>query len=65
MGSILLNPKDKKEFKFISNLLSKLGIDAKVLSDEELEDLGMSKMMKGMDQSDLVSKEEIIKKLSA
>jgi len=65
MGTILLNPKDKKEFKFINDLLSKLGIDAKVISDEEMEDLGMSVLLKDLDHTDLVHKDEITKKLRA
>jgi hypothetical protein len=63
MNSIIINPKDKKEFEFVSELLRKLGIDVKVLSVEEKEDLGLAIFMKDVDQTDLASEEEIMSKL--
>lgn len=63
MSSIVINPKDPKEFKFIKNLLKKLGVKSKVLSDEEIEDLGMSVLMKDADRSERVSEPEVINKL--
>jgi hypothetical protein len=65
MSSIVVSPKSQKEFQFISELLSKLGVRSKVLSDEELEDLGLAVMMKDVDRSEVVSEDEIMKKLKA
>ena len=65
MSSIVVSPKSQKEFQFISELLNKLGVRSKVLSDEELEDLGLAIMMKDVDRSDVVDEAEIIQKLKA
>lgn len=63
MSSIVINPKSKKELQFISELLDKLGVSSKVLSDEELEDLGLSLLMKDVDRSDIATEEEVMAKL--
>ncbi|MFT7036764.1 MAG: hypothetical protein ACJA2S_005303, partial [Cyclobacteriaceae bacterium] len=60
MSSIVINPKNDSELNFISELLQKLGVDSKVLTDEELEDLGLSILMKEVDRSEVVSEEEIM-----
>lgn len=65
MSSIVVNPKSQKELQFISELLSKLGVRSKVLSDEELEDLGLAVMMKDVDRSEVASEDEIMRKLKA
>jgi hypothetical protein len=63
MDSIIINPKNEKEFKFISDLLKKLGVTSKVLSAEEKEDLGLSFLMANSNRVEEVPREEIIKKL--
>ncbi|MEQ8554518.1 MAG: hypothetical protein RIC06_14830 [Cyclobacteriaceae bacterium] len=65
MSSIVVSPKSQKELQFISELLNKLGVRSKVLSDEELEDLGLSVMMRDVDRSEVVTEDEIMKKLKA
>ena len=63
MSSIVISPKSQKELQFISELLSKLGVRSKVLSDAELEDLGLAVMMKDVDRSEVVGEDEIMQKL--
>ena len=63
MSSIVVNPKSQQELKFLSELLKKLGVDSKVLSDEDVEDLGLAVLMKDVDRSDSVSEDDIMKKL--
>jgi NADPH:quinone reductase-like Zn-dependent oxidoreductase len=63
MSTIVVNPKDKNEFLFVTQLLEKLGIDVKILSDEDKEDIALSLMMAEVDQEDRVSEEEVLKKL--
>lgn len=63
MSSIVVSPKNQKEFQFVSELLNKLGVRSKVLSDEELEDLGLAVMMKEIDRSEVISEDEVMKKL--
>jgi len=63
MSSIVVNPKNEKELRFVSELLEKLGVNSKVLSDEEQEDLGLSLLMKDSNRSEVVSQEEVFNKL--
>lgn len=63
MGAIVINPKNDKELQFVAELLKKLGVATKVLSDEEQEDLGLSLLMKNVERAELVNEEEIIGKL--
>ncbi|MFT7231450.1 MAG: hypothetical protein ACI8TA_000659 [Cyclobacteriaceae bacterium] len=63
MSSIVISPKSSQELKFISELLQKLGVKSKVISDEDTEDLGLSLLMKDVDRSDIVTEDEIIAKL--
>lgn len=65
MKSIVITPKDARELKFVSELLKKLGINSRVLNEEEKEDIGMSVLMEEVDRSSKVSKEEIMKKLTS
>lgn len=63
MSSIVVNPKNPQELQFLSELLQKLGVDAKVLSDEDTEDLGLAILMKDVDRSDVASEDEVMAKL--
>ena len=65
MNALVITLKNDNEFKFIIDLLEKLGVGSSELSQDELEDLGMSKLMRGIDKSKKVSRTEIMKKLSA
>lgn len=63
MSAILINPKNKEESRFLSELFAKMKIDAKFVSDEQIEDAGLAMLMKEVDRSDFVSEEEIEYKL--
>lgn len=65
MESIIINPKTKDEAKLIADLLEKMNISSTVITDEEKEDMGLLLMMKEVDQSDIVSREEVMKKLTS
>ena len=65
MKALVITPKNDNEFKFLSNLLKKLGISSSALSYEDLEDIGMSKLMRGVGKTKKASRAEIMKKLSA
>jgi len=65
MESIVISPKSKDEAKLITDLLEKMNITAKVITDEEKEDMGLLMMMKEVDRSDKVSYEEVMKKLNS
>jgi hypothetical protein len=63
MKALIVKPKDPAEIKFVSELLKKLGIASKQMEWEELEDYGMSVLMKDVDRSKKISRESVMKKL--
>jgi hypothetical protein len=65
MEALVITAKNDSEFKFLSDLLKKLGVSSSALSYEDLEDIGMSKLMRGVDKTNKATRTEIMKKLSA
>jgi hypothetical protein len=65
MKSVLITPKNETELKFISALLKKLGVSSKIISAEEVEDAGLSLLMKEADRSEKVSRSTIMDKLKS
>ena len=63
MKAMVVTPKNQSEYKFLYDLLKKLGIMSATMSEEELEDLGLAKLMKAADKTKKVSRESIMKKL--
>lgn len=63
MKAMVITPKNKDEFEFINDLLNKLGISSATMTEEELEDIGMSKLLKSVDKTKKVSKKSIMQKL--
>ena len=65
MKALVITPKNDNEFKFVTDLLKKLGVGSSPLTQDEIEDIGMSKLMRGIDKSKKATRAEIMKKLSA
>lgn len=65
MKALVVTPKNNNELKFVADLLQKLGVDSLTISVEELEDIGLSKLMHQVDKSKKAGRTEIMKKLSA
>ena len=65
MKAIVVTPKSDNEFKFLTDLLKKLGIGTSTLSKSEIEDIGMLKLMNNVDKSKRATRAEIMKKLTA
>jgi hypothetical protein len=64
MKAIVVTPKNSNELKFVTDLLKKLGVGSSTVNQEELEDIGMSKLMRQVDKTKRASRTEIMKKLS-
>ena len=64
MKALVIKPKNEKELRFVSELLKKLGINSSSLSLEDLEDVGLSQLMRKADKSKKATRTEIMKKLS-
>ena len=65
MKAIVVTPKSDTEFRFVTDLLKKLGIGNSALTKDDIEDIGMLKLLNNVDKSKKVSRSEIMKKLSA
>lgn len=65
MKALVVTPKNRDEFKFVADLLKKLGVGSSTVTQEELEDIGMSKLMRQIDKTKKASRTEIMKKLTA
>lgn len=63
MQSIIIQPKDQKEFLFISEMLKKMDIKSKVLTDEEKEDFALGKAIEIGMKTKNVPKSAILKLL--
>ena len=50
--------------QLVSDILKKMRINAKQLTKEDREDLGLSKLMKQANRSEKVSREQVMKSLS-
>ena len=63
MESIVISPKSRSKLKFVFELLSKLKISSKVLSEEDKEDIGLSVLMKQVDRKRKVSRDMVLRNL--
>ncbi len=63
MKSYVITPRDKSELRLISEFIESLGLSVSSFTQEEMEDLGLSKLMKGVDRKKTVTKASILKKL--
>ena len=63
MKSIVITPKNKSEFEFVSNLMKKLGLASRTLSVEEKEDAGLGLLLREVDRSAKVKKSTVLKNL--
>lgn len=64
MSSIIISPKSEEEAQFILALLKRLQISAITLTEEEQEDWGLGLLMKEVDRSEKISKDDLTKKRS-
>ncbi len=64
MKAIVVTPKSDTEFRFITDLLKKLGVGTSTLTTEQIEDIGMLKLLRNVDRSKKASRSAIMKKLS-
>jgi hypothetical protein len=63
MKTLVIQLKDDAEMQLISGLLKKMRIQSKVLTTEDMEDIGMGEMMLKVDRSEKVSRELVMNKL--
>lgn len=64
MKTLIVTPKDEKDFEFLSSLLARLGYGAKVLYDDEKEDMALLKAMLEEKKEEYLPEDDILKALS-
>jgi hypothetical protein len=63
--AIIITPKDKEEEKLLQQLLKRMGVAGRVLSEEEMEDAGLALAMSKVDRTKVANKERVMRKLRA
>lgn len=63
MEGLLITPKSAAEKKFLNDLFKRMGLVSTIISLEQMEDIGLARMMEEVDKSQKASREEIMKKL--
>lgn len=63
MKTIIVTPKNENDFEFLTALLNKLKYEAKILYDEDKEDMGLLKAMLEEKKGEYVSEDKIMKVL--
>lgn len=63
METIIISPKSKQELVFISEMLKRLNIKSKVLSDDEKEDLALGRAVEQGMKGKNASKASVLKHL--
>ena len=63
MKTLVITPKDEKDFVFLSELLEKLGFDTQVFYDEDKEDMDLLKAMIEEKKGDYVTEDEVMRTL--
>jgi len=65
MDALIIKSKNSSDLKLIKELVKKLGLESKSLSEEEIEDLGLTMLMKQADRTKTVSRDTVMKKLGS
>lgn len=60
MEALIIKSEDKKELDLIKKLVKKMGIQSKSLTEEEMEDIGMTILMNEVDRTQYASREEVM-----
>lgn len=63
MDALIIKSKNRSDLKLISDLVKKMGLESKSLSEEEIEDLGLTILMKQADRSKTIPRETVMRKL--
>lgn len=65
MKAVVITAHNQSELGFSATLFKKLGISSKVIDTEEIEDLGLSEMMKEVDRTKKLSRETIVERFNS
>jgi len=63
MNSLLITPENPADLKLLRELLRRFNVETREITEEEREDLGLSRLMQAAVNSPVVSRASIMKKL--
>lgn len=63
MQTVILNSKSKSDIKLLTDLAKKIGVNIKVLSETDVEEIGLSYAIKEGSTKEYVNTEKYLKKL--
>lgn len=63
MDALIIKSQRRSDLKLIKELAQKMGLEPKSLSEEEIEDLGITILMKQADRGKTVPRETVMEKL--
>ncbi|TVR30980.1 MAG: hypothetical protein EA390_07415 [Balneolaceae bacterium] len=63
MEALIIKSKNRSDLELIKELVKKMGLESKSLSEEDVEDLGLTILMKQTDRSKTVTRETVMRKL--
>ena len=61
MERLLLNPSSRSELKLLKEIAEKMGITGRVISEKEMEDIGLLKAMNEAKNDPFVSEAKVMK----
>ncbi len=65
MTNLLISATKKTDVKLLTDLANRIGVKVKVLSEDEMLDIGMLKAMEEGSKSDYVTREQVMKRLKS
>lgn len=65
MEALNIKSKNKKDLALIKELVKKMGLESKSLTAEEMEDIGLSILMKEVDRTQYSEREEVMRILDS
>ena len=63
MAALVVETKDNSELKLVMDVLKKMRVRSKLLSESEKEDFALGQLIEQADRSKKVSREQIMKQL--
>lgn len=64
MEALVIKSDSKKDLNKLKKLIQDMGMESTLLSNEDIEDLGLSILIEEADRNQKVSRDEIMKKLN-
>ena len=65
MSTLIINSKKIGDLKFFTDLAKRLGLTSKILTTEEMEEIGLYKAMTEGRKTKFISREAVMKKLQS